>query len=61
MKTKKATREIPGKKCVGCGRSATATCSQCGRPTCRRAVGLCGHVEGICAGCVEKRFVALSR
>jgi hypothetical protein len=47
-------------KCLGCGEKATAFCPECNKPTCRRQVHLCGHVEGICAECVAKRLQALN-
>jgi hypothetical protein len=47
-------------KCLGCGEKATAFCPECNKPTCRRQVHLCGHVEGICADCVAKRLQALN-
>lgn len=46
--------------CVGCGETASKTCSECGKPTCGRAVGLCGHVSGLCALCLEERIASLN-
>ena len=47
------------KQCVGCGQATERRCPQCGKATCQRKVGLCGHADGICADCVEKRFADL--
>jgi hypothetical protein len=58
----RATRSARTQKpapCVGCGAPTALRCPQCRRPTCRRAVGFCGHVNGICAVCVEARLSAL--
>jgi len=46
--------------CVGCGELTTFSCPTCGRPTCQRAVQLCGSSSGQCAVCVEEALVALT-
>lgn len=44
--------------CVGCGEPTTAKCTECGKPACGRAVGLCGN-DAACAECVGKALLAL--
>lgn len=56
----KRLAEATEEKCVGCGEAAVATCPECGKPTCKRAVALCGHVQGICGRCVADRLVSLA-
>jgi hypothetical protein len=38
---------------------AAPVCPECGGPASDRAVGLDGHVDGICAACVGRRLLAL--
>jgi hypothetical protein len=61
VKRVKAAGVEPRKQCVGCGQQTERICPQCGKPTCGKATGLCGHVEGICAACVEGRLLDLVR
>lgn len=42
--------------CVGCESPTSVKCVSCGKPSCGRAVGLCGNAGGICAICVEERL-----
>ena len=51
---------VCARRCVGCGQNADHYCPECGKPTCSRAVGFCGHVGGVCSICVAERLQNLS-
>lgn len=59
LKAAEKTTKVAAPKCAGCGEAAAHTCPQCGKPTCRRSVGMCGHVDGICGECLGAAILAL--
>lgn len=50
-------RVPPSPRCVGCNAIAHYWCPVCHKPTCRRAVGLCGNAAA-CAACVQRLLAA---